>query len=961
MEQDNNKKYFRSFAFYNDRANNFRHKMEDSCGDIKCFRTLGYFDEFKTQKIPFDIENGDMDFLWKSINGMNEELISSNANDFNDESFQNIFGFPFSYAQNNDNVENELSDKDFWSKDDYAFTFVILIQFFSLDENSIKLKEKIVSFKKKFIEHINDNFKNYQANFLSTDDNTEEIRIQKNGSLEANYILTDYITFDRYDYILTVKSNCYLPLILAMQQLYSLYSNEDNKKVPIALNSFTVTAINPTAKDLINETLPSICIKCNYDENNIFSYNTNNLYENRFNVFESLNFFELQIANVLYENESINKDYRLYYISGEDDVRIIARKVKMRNLFRLFCDNTILRNQYLFGFSTVINVLHDCEKATDYILKVNDEHKIEEEIKNCKNLIKKLSNRYPSELIKTLHQINSGLSAIRPMNINYRGYAFYSLFTEFRNFIEILEWLNKPIELSVIEKAFKITHSFGAALLTTVRSDFREFQIPTFNANLYYAPTKMLVFYRAFVAKLLESYDYLNEGSKEHFIINTGNETTTRVNEMLSEIRPDGTTEKFFICNMSEKNIYMIKNSMLQLNHEIAHFGMKKIRNRKKRTKYIIDTFCRAYFLIVKLFLFKMLSERKQDVNDVFSKCSEYINSEKFNAYFLNRIRKIYINRTQISNDKLYLKEMLRILNNILKDNENQIIDEVISNIVNNISFNYEDKISVVYTDYKDLCNTVKKSFKKANEKILYNFSARDAVTFVYFIEYYFKECFADAIAILTLNLSPKDYLEGLLKVSMNEEDITYPVKITLKYRFYIVLSAFYHVFGNLSVYDEEVTDNLTFIKLWDITIFDSKNDIKEEINRAVLSYKNYLNKEQVDFCGSWFGEGIQRFLRMYLNSFCSRLTYSEKLVSGFFYDKSIFNNFQGYLVECIELFLSNYKNVFMKNKSFLPYQIYHNISEDNVIDGKILYLDSVLSDFESKCFKSLTTKGKIE
>ena len=731
-------KYFRSFTFYNDRNNNFRHKLEENKKGKNIFRTLGYFDEFKTEKIYVEQMDGDMDFLWKRINSMNENLIGFSENSFNDASFQNIFGYPCNYCLNSN--EHEVSDEKFWNEEEYAYTFVILVQFFSKDENNITIEQKIESYKQRFCEHVDINLSKYKSKFICDEKATYPIIEVLDGErLNSNYIFTDYMTFDRYDYILSVKANCYLPFVLAMQQLYSLYSND--KKLPIALNSFTVTAIGKD-KNLINETVPSICIKCNYDENNIFSYNEQNSYEARFNVFYFLNFFDKnQLSKVLYPNLSLKDvDHRLYYISGEDDVRIIAREIEMRNLFKLFDDESILQTEYLYGFSTVINVFYDCGIAKEYEIKFS-KSEIENEIRNCSRLIHKLVDRYPSELIKTLFQINSGLSAIRPLNGKYRGYGFYSLFVEFKRFLQLLdEFIDAPKE-SIIKKTFTVTHSFGSALLTTVRSDFREFQIPTFNANLYYAPTKMLVFYRAFITKLIELYSSFNEGSTEHFIINTGNEIATRVREMLSIKNSDDTIEKIFVCNMSEKNIYMFKNSMVQLNHEVAHFGLRKIRNRVNRINYIANSYLKAYITTFKFYLTNEISNSKELSNEVKNRCMGYINESDFILFFMNKIKIIYLKFFKFdSNKQSYMDETIIKIKSTIKHSENEFIELITDNLLDHFCFDMKDDINCVFQQYNSLRGMIGKSFRATGQALLSEPSTNQMDSYDFFITYYFKE-----------------------------------------------------------------------------------------------------------------------------------------------------------------------------------------------------------------------------
>ena len=255
------KNIFRAFSFFNDRSPNANRIATNIGAEAKAFHTLGYFDKFVTQKIKMnDKELPNMNELWVTINSMNKELVDIEKQIINDESFQNIFGV----ALQNEDGDIEKSDKSFWDNEEYAYTFVILVQFYNKSE--LKLKEKIDLYKTEFIEAVKERLNNYKSFFIDgVYDVLEDMEYLNNISFESKFLITDYITYDRYDYILAVKSNFYLPIVSAMQQLYALKVDD---KV-LAVKSFTVPAFN-NAKSLINEKVSSISIECSYNESNMY-------------------------------------------------------------------------------------------------------------------------------------------------------------------------------------------------------------------------------------------------------------------------------------------------------------------------------------------------------------------------------------------------------------------------------------------------------------------------------------------------------------------------------------------------------------------------------------------------------------------------------------------------------------------------------------------------------------------
>ena len=129
---------FRAFSFFNDRSPNANRIATNIGVEAKAFHTLGYFDKFVTRQINMnDEELPNMNELWVTINNMNKELVDIEKVTIHDESFQNIFGV----ALQNEDGDIEKSDKSFWDNEEYAYTFVILVQFYN--NSTLKLKEKI--------------------------------------------------------------------------------------------------------------------------------------------------------------------------------------------------------------------------------------------------------------------------------------------------------------------------------------------------------------------------------------------------------------------------------------------------------------------------------------------------------------------------------------------------------------------------------------------------------------------------------------------------------------------------------------------------------------------------------------------------------------------------------------------------------------------------------------------------
>lgn len=900
---------FRAFSFFNDRSSSANKIGENIDADVQAFHTLGYFDKFVTRKIQIkENELPNMNELWVAINRMNEGLIDTKNDKVRDESFQNIFGV----ALQDEDSDIEICDKSFWNNNYYAYTFVILVQFYNKSE--LKLKEKIDLYKKSFIKAVEDRLDNYKSCFIDgVYDELEDMEYLNNISFESKFLITDYITYDRYDYILAVKSNFYLPIVSAMQQLYALKVDD---KV-LAVKSFTVPAFNNNAESLINEKVPSISIECSYNESNMYLYNKNN--SEWFEVEKYLSWFCDDFLAIRLYPETIRQKQNLFYISGEHDLRINAQNVRMADIL-----NTIgeLSSDYLYGFSTTINVPH--KKINCASCKSNNytTDGLVEKIVACSRKIVALEEQgYPKELTKTLHQINSGLSAIRPVISQYRGYGFYSLFTEFEFYLKMLLGVDKNSSNSIV-KAFEVAKAFGSALLTTIRSDFRGFQIPTFNANLYYAPTKLLVFYRAFISSLLKSYSKFNKRSNEHFIICIENKINIDVEQKLKVDNGDKKVLRFFVCRMSEKNLYSIKDTMIQLNHEIAHYGLGVIRDRRQRAKYLVDSFIKAYLLLFRLYLYNSCFKEKTDSS--YRPYLEYIACKAFATKFVN-LHKEYL-LLDIMNDpceSFYFNDTVNLIGKKYAQKKEYFTEAIYADIMNNVKGD-SNNINEMYRNYTDFCALLRDSLEQAGNQVFVDSKDKKISKVCFLLEYCFKECFADVVAILTLRLKPMDYLKAL--INANEDNRIDSDMYLLKYRFYVVFETI------KKCSKQSLANRWSKQELREIA--KNENEIVSKIKDTYL----HLGEVLVDF-SDFNDKKVGDYIRELLAERDVELNFTNILL----YDLGLFENFKNYISICIELYIQKDRKI---NNDFSPSKIYNNLQNPTITE-QIGYIDHILKLYE--------------
>ena len=1016
--------FFRCFSLYNIKGNydNLPRSGEQGTGDEKSYNTLGYFDEFRTKTVTVKQKNGNMPELWESINKMNSALIDDSVEDYSAKSYQNIFGYPFSYNRINGADEYGgafVSDEEFWESNEYPYIFTILVQFFDHNENENQedvLKDKIDTYIKKYLEHIGINFRDYHKVF--------SLKPKKEGEEEGDpfpldfypdeedqkFILTDYVTFDRYDYILCVKSRCYLPFVLATQQLHSLVFMKEAKSFS-SVGSFTVTAINHMYQGRIaNETVPSICIKCNYAEDHIYFYNKKHIKDimeddtKKFNVLNYMHSYQEKLKDSLYSEEEkreietlkFDNYFMMYYISGENDIRIIARYVRMKKIISLFIsDESPLKDRFLGDFSTSINVINnDCNEFLPEETPGLSNTELCKKIVECKNMISELGQKgYPNESIKIMHQINSGLSAIMPKNPYYRGYGFLSLFPDFFAFIkrlhhEIVE-KEQPIDSKRdIDQIQDLIQFIGAALLTTIRSDFKEFQIPTFNANLYYSPTKLLVFYRAFIMCFMEYYapfyEKTEEGygkksaqkSEQHFIIAPGNRFGATVFEKAGGVYEDGSvSERYFTCEISEKNIYYLKNTMIILSHEISHYGLKTIRNRKDRYRRIINTYIIAFidfmFRSIASGLVSCIDNLSDDSwNDsssdskkkaLWDLCGKIFTGGLKNTLF-EITENIYIVRDKINDIEEKNKYHFRKMIPIIESNFREIYSEVKNEVFRLIYLEVQEKLLslqlIKISARIELNGRVKEIIEKSVETnyqmVFFNRDNMDIHSVYEFVFYHYEEIFSDLLCILTLDLSPEDYYNTLKeKQEFKVDGQGYISSSSQDYRFCLVADSLYQ---SLDVLKERKKNSEYYREIAEYaqTLFHYDKWENDKFSSDIMNAYQSIEKRSFDvFASSWNDEKSHR-------QYNEINLHKEYPVRILFYDKRIHQNITDYMTECVIAYFEQMKTAQINDKPVSPRKIYEEINDsENDYEKKIFCIDNFLSQFEIKQMDSLNPKPK--
>ncbi|MDO4420276.1 MAG: hypothetical protein Q4B92_07945, partial [Ruminococcus sp.] len=113
----------------------------------------------------------------------------------------------------------------------------------------------------------------------------------------------------------------------------------------------------------------------------------------------------------------------------------------------------------------------------------------------------------------------------------------------------------------------------------------------------------------------------------------------------------------------------------------------------------------------------------------------------------------------------------------------------------------------------------------------------------------------------------------------------------------------------------------------------------ENETIKEIVNVHSKLDKLLVDFTG-FTQEEVKIFIIKLLRSRRNDVHIENILL----YDLDLFNNFKGYIRECINLYIKKERN---NKKPFMPYKLYNNMQNLTVAD-QIGYIDHILNLFEN-------------
>ena len=757
------------------------------------------------------------------------------------------------------------------------------------------------------------------------------------GAYGENLLVITYLSLDNNDVIVMVKSQKYEDAAKFIFQLhYHNNSVGDGEKRTVIYDSFSVCGIK---KEYINsadlnlfdqdQKIEKVCIRV----------------------------IEKSPGATYVMKEALNKCFgdcvKTYPVLGCEDEIFLLDNISAEKFWRMYrdCDgilsnsNKEIYQQSVFGMTTLILLSEGNKNEQGIHLTMYGEKK--KKVKNmCQELRKEFLNIGLNEknrekmYLKAILQIINSLQKYEYMD--YVDYTYMVLYFPMKMLLELIKQ-EKANQKKEIGESTEILHGisgffYAINLLAqnSVRLERQFIQSVDLNARIYEAPVQLNAFYAAYFSLLR---DILNEGVREgynyEFMICPGVAEYLNVQRVL----PRASREKrLLLVKIPEHQIYDVKNQLIVMAHEAAHFVGRDIRCREYRHELMIEAIVKSVstFLILD--------------KEMHTYCTERAIKKFEEKYFLalqDELKEYYKgiedDEIRIKEDRYhteYMREDLWICAQSVLLGKEDLLDEIGKDAFEEFGQDVELKKLDAVDKLQGL-----KQFKLdflENKKIFLiratipEITLSDECCINNIVDsniHIVKEAFADIISVLLLRLSPEEYIESLCNSFEQIQKLQGHIRM-IEWRIVFVI----RVMMNSS--DNDIK------KVWDLGNLNhiaeiQKNEDKKNLMRRVLNLlENYLLSAKNIF--ELYEEDEKREE--------DERIFGEIRGINRLYNKDVSNVFIMYLEECCRRFYDKEKRGVYKEEELKELRgIWTSLKEVKRVDDYIIKIRGFIEKYEQK------------
>lgn len=721
--------------------------------DDWAYISYGYYDGVSVGENLFDQGRVDLRSLWE----YSVERSSAMSGQFLE---QTIFGFR--------SDEDEQQEADFWadkSREQYPFLFLSLLQFKNRKEAMGVYGEK------KELEKASKKMH-------------DECRALEEAMTDerSGYRARTYLTLDNSDLILVLLSKRYLPGVGVIDGLHRKRGEESCLKWPLGY-SFTVASLYRKVlngeKELEEEILPVIYIHAIEKEPGSVDYIYNKL------------------------KEALGGSYLsrgMQSTLGCNDELIVLKDIPWSKLRPLYKDKSGILNHSnkdyqscLIGLTTTIGAPHQIQTAAEIDPGSMERETLSSALRDSLKSLEMLQNKNCvrcHSLKKDLYQILNILQRFE--TTPFPDYVFRTLLLLLYRVNTILKSTETTRDTEVfLQDFYELLKGISLYAQNSIRSDRQFTQSLDYNIRIYHTPVKLNAFYNAYIYNLKEYLNALEIDPKSRhkyeFLACPGIADTMWVLELFAAL---SNKEKVYIVGIPENQMYDIRRMLVMLSHEVGHFVGKEIRDRLKREARMEKLFARAAARCYRIELLKRNYKIDDEIDEkrfwsgleaeLERHLGQYVENQKQSETIMEKFSIISLDNIEDCKD--FIEEhgyYSGILKDLLQDGMAVILGEKSEEL---FSFLLEDIFDrTLKEDGWKAARNKREELQRAiygiNGRLLsmspWNPTALTLPAVADEIVLYFKECFADMIAIMTLRLTLSEYLYSLIQSAADQEDKT--------------------------------------------------------------------------------------------------------------------------------------------------------------------------------------------
>lgn len=867
---------------------------------IPQYSTLGFFDGMLTERLYINCAESDLKTLWRYT-------VQRTAESEGKFSYQNIFGF-------SEDSWNHCTDEEFWKDDsdlDYPLLLVVFLQLsdYMTGDNGIEQQCK------KF-NHI----------------------LQENLGADGKYYT--YGTIDKNDFVVCLRCKNHTQALNAIKQLHNTGSSVVYSYSVLSVSNQVLNSMNENAYPyLFNQVVDSICLK---GITNSFRSEEAITLDQRYHEFSDKLIEKLYIAE---EREEALKTQKccVYDILGDDDFRLIARKVNLGRLLREFGPEGLLGNYqgelrfYLYSSSLVLNTLTKESLPIDTAVRERTVSKMDEDMTSplCDQLSQCMAHIFDTlqdgaadertvTFCQALWQLLQSLKVLE--SAPTKKYDFYSLYHPFAMLADIMEEKMKRNQRVNNAEIYDFIHKISMTLHGTLRTDIQFFQIRDFNVIVHYAPAKLRAFYALWALKISAFYNSFERADKKYsFILSPGVYGGTHVKQLFKDYREP---ERLMLITTPERNLYIPRWLSLIIAHEVSHFVGRRIRERRFRNGVLVRLSAHIAALEMQRFwymgiynltissgrLLRTTRLRRQLKHELVRVNDEICEDNSADPYIYHSDKSHKI-----------IRKAYRNLGN------NGIIERIISECGEMLRGEIRREAEALGKDSSDIGHIQDVCNRRETEMLLFfqRFQSDALPDILAILHYICTETFADIIALLTLGLSPTEYIMSFVRSEdmKGEQDRKQEWTGVLPVRIAVTIGALMTVVHKnaswLADYEPEFTKAWAGSVMEDTLANMEKNSDSYNIMLQAWGYKTHL---------TWKKNNIESYRGLYDSSYMNE-TFSNKDLD-FLNDKTVYGLLCEYMNKCADTYFKQIRrDAALRNMRKTLLDTYQKLAQGSVIE----------------------------